>query len=120
MKFNLGYCLKGVNKIYVDYYLLSAFLTKTPVKQIFNTLLKMEFVKDNFNIFEKNNTFNTFKKFHKAESIEKKSTFWKISSGKSSIAKEKSLWKREIQKNRLRRAKMEDVIAILILNRFDI
>ena len=73
---NVGYCLKGVNKIYVDYYLLSAFLTKTPVKQIFNILLQIEFVKDNFNIFEKNNTFNAFKKFNKAESIEKKSTFY--------------------------------------------
>jgi len=77
IKFNLNYCLQNSRKFYFDNYLISAFLSKTPLKQIFASLLEINFFKQNFNVFKKNNALKNFTEFSQTAGFNK-STFYFI------------------------------------------
>ena len=71
-KYNYNYCLQDKKKIQLDYYLLNAFLSKTPFPQIYNIILSPEIFQKNFGIYVKNNAINKLEKHLLSNNIYKK------------------------------------------------
>ena len=47
---NYRYCLNNKKKDYIDIYTLQAFLNKSPIIQVFDNLIQIEFIQDNFDL----------------------------------------------------------------------
>ena len=47
---NYEYCLENKKTNYIDFYTLQAFLSKTPLIQIFNNLMQFKFIQNNFDL----------------------------------------------------------------------
>lgn len=62
-RYNYNYCLQNKEKIKLDYYLLSAFLKKTPIPQIYNIIVSPDFIQKNMGIYEKNNAISKLQKY---------------------------------------------------------
>lgn len=62
-RYNYKYCLSNKKENYIDFYLLQAFLKKTPVLQIFNIITEFEIIKKNINFNNKIDSINKFNEF---------------------------------------------------------
>jgi len=51
---NFKYCLKNKKENYIDLYTLQAFLNKSPLIQILDNLIQIEFIQNNFNFIKLN------------------------------------------------------------------
>ena len=80
-KYNYKYCLSNKKENYIDFYLLQAFLKKTPIIQIFNKFTEFEIVRKIFFINDGMDAINKFDNFIKSKKIyinDESSTFFFI------------------------------------------
>ena len=79
LKFNISYCINKNSGLYLDTYLLSAFLSKSPFKQMFIDNYKFFNPEGFFNtIEEKDNALIAFTKLTRDSNIQNQSTFFLI------------------------------------------
>lgn len=77
-RYNYNFCLQDKKKLTLDYYLISAFLKKTAIPQIFNVIISPDFIQKNLRINEKNNAIGKLQKYllNNSDQANNKQTFY--------------------------------------------
>lgn len=76
--YNYNLCLQNTKKVKLDYYLLGAFLKKTPLPQIYNIILSPDFIQKKLGIYQENNAINKLQKYllFNSDELKKTPTFY--------------------------------------------